>query len=82
LASTGWTQGFKPEEKENFLQALSGSRTVLDRLEQLLLQELEELTRLESSLEIYENPSWSHAQAHRNGIVAHIRKMLTLIKRT
>ena len=80
MASIAWTRHLKTEkERENFLQILMNSTTVLSRLQALLKEELDSLDNQECTVKDFEDPSWSHKQAFRNGERARIRKTLDLI---
>lgn len=75
-----WTKNLKdPEVKKRFESTLWGSKPVLDRLHQILSEEEAEVSRTEVSADSYDNPSWSHKQAHRNGQRAMLRKIQQLI---
>lgn len=65
---TKWTQHLKdPEEKQRFLNEIQGSKSVLERLKQLMDEEELILNRSEMDPSCYNVPSWSHFQAHKNG---------------
>jgi hypothetical protein len=75
-----WTKHLKSEaEKEQFTKTLLGSRIALDRLQQILEEELKTLENQESSLSDYSDASWSHKQAHRNGERAFAKKVFELL---
>lgn len=75
-----WTKHLKSEaEKEQFIKTLLGSQTALDRLKQILEEELRTLENQESSLSDYSDASWSHKQAHRNGERSFAKKVFELL---
>jgi hypothetical protein len=81
--STRWTQGLKPEQKEKFLQALRHDTLVLGRLQEILAEELRELSSKESKVDSYDCPSWAYRQAHLNGVrqtYQHIASLLSFLK--
>lgn len=64
-----WTQHLtNPEDKKAFENELRGSKNVLNRLKTLMEEQETSLDYQELSLKAYDNPSWSHKQAHVNGI--------------
>ena len=79
MASIVWTKHLEGKDKENFLNILMNSTTVLNRLQTLLKEELDNLDNQECTVKDFEDPSWSHKQAFRNGERARIRKTLDLI---
>lgn len=79
MASIVWTKHLRGKDKEDFELILSNSTTVLNRLRDILMEEIEELDRSESSIEDFESPAWTHKQAYRNGDRARLRKVLDLI---
>lgn len=75
-----WTKNLRdPEVKKRFESTLWGSKPVLDRLAQLLSEEEADIDRTEMMPDSYDNPSWSHKQAHKNGQRAMLRKIKMLI---
>jgi hypothetical protein len=50
-----------------------------EKLRQIIQQDLEVLCRTEQSNTDYNDPSWAYRQAHRNGQVASLNKIMTLI---
>jgi hypothetical protein len=81
LASTQWTKHLRSEkEKEDFLAILGNSTTVLYRLRDILVEELTGINNSECSISDFEDASWSHKQAFRNGERARIKKLLDLLQ--
>lgn len=75
-----WTKNLNTDkEKEQFTKTVLASRTALDRLHAIILEELKTLETQESSLSDYTDAAWSHKQAHRNGERAFARKVLDLL---
>lgn len=63
-----WTQHLETaEDKARFLGAVEGAQPVLEVLAELIYRKQTELERSEKSLKSYDNPNWSHKQAHLNG---------------
>lgn len=76
-----WTKNIKdPEEKVRFENSLIGSRHVINRLKEILKEiEEEDLDRSEIDPKVYDSPSWSHKQAHKNGFRQALRIVDTII---
>ncbi len=75
-----WTQHLSTEEeKENFRREVRSARSVLDRLLQIHNEDEEALDRSEMDQRVYQSPSWSHLQAHKNGIRQYIHSNRLLI---
>lgn len=68
-----------PEAKAKFEEAIVHCTAALGRLEQITLQKKQEVTRLENSLNSYDNPGWSHKQAFLNGKRAAYDEYLQLL---
>ncbi len=80
--NVAWTKHLKTEaEKEQYRQSLTRVKWVIDDLKKLIHSNLTSLEDAEISPKSYENPSWSHRQAHTNGYKQCLRdfnKLLTL----
>lgn len=74
-----WTKHVKEADKEQFTKTVLASLPALNRLKEILEEELEQLSKQEASLSDYSDASWSHKQAHRNGERAFARKVLELL---
>jgi len=75
-----WTKNLdKDEDKKNFQNSILGSRPVLERLYELLDEEERDLDSSELKEAVYDSPSWSALQAHKNGQRSMIRKIKQLI---
>lgn len=78
--NTKWTKHLRDEaERLQFEKTIKASRTALDRLAQILREELEVLNNQEASLTDYDSAAWSHKQAHRNGQRAFAKTVLDLL---
>jgi hypothetical protein len=66
----GWTQHLKEEDKERFKQSILASKSVLDRLKVLIENEENAIDQTERDPKAYDNPSWAHKQAFKNGMRA------------
>ena len=65
---TRWTQHLHDtEEKERFKQEVLSAKRVLDRLNEMVTEDLEALDRSEQDQRIYDLPNWDYRQAHKNG---------------
>lgn len=73
-----WTSHLKTDkEKEDFVKEVQGSKRVLDRLKEMVVEQEQELNQIEITTKNYEIPNWDYRQAHNNGY----RQCLYLIKR-
>lgn len=81
--STKWTKHLRTDaEKEQLEKTIRASRTALDRIKQIIEEEVESLNNQEASLTDYTDASWSHKQAHRNGQRAMAKSMIDLLSFT
>lgn len=63
-----WTAHLQTEEeKQRFINQVKGSKEVLVRLRDMITEKMNELETTERSMKAYDNPNWSHLQAHKNG---------------
>lgn len=74
-----WTQGFSEERKQAFLQALYNDHIVLKRQNEIIDQLIQQTLRQERSPKSYDNPAWSHKQAHVNGYLQALNEIKDLI---
>lgn len=75
-----WLKHVKSDaEKEQFTKTVLASLPALNRLRELLEDELEQLSKQETSLSDYTDASWGYKQAHRNGERAFAKKVLELL---
>ena len=71
-----WTKHLKAEEKERFRNSVYGSKTVLDRLDDLLSEYEQDLEKTEVD---YNSPNWDYRQADANGYRRCLKKIKQLI---
>lgn len=65
---TAWTKHLKTEEEqERFRNTVKSAKPVLERLTELLNEELNGLERYELSTKQFDNPNWAEKQAFQNG---------------
>lgn len=76
--STVWTQGLKATDKENMEVLVKQNTILLDRLTEILYNMRED--KRTTVLGDYDSPSWSHKQAHLNGQLDMIAKILDIIQ--
>jgi hypothetical protein len=73
---TAWTKHLSTEdEKERFKNQILGSKTVLDRLKDILSEMSIDQDRIERNPEIYNIPNWDYRQAHLNGFKDCLNKL-------
>lgn len=78
--SSRWTKNLTEQaDKERLQKTILGSRVALDRLKELIEEEVKALDNQEASLTDYDSPSWSHKQAHRNGERGFAKKIIELL---
>jgi hypothetical protein len=79
---TAWTQNLSdPSDKERFEKRVQGSKTVLNRLRELMEADEKAINTAELDVKTYEVSNWAYLQAHRNGIktcLAKYKRLLTL----
>jgi hypothetical protein len=68
------------ESLDSFKNSIRNSSTCLKRLSTILFEDLNALTGNELLLKDFEDPSWSHKQAYRNGFKAALIDQLRLIE--
>jgi hypothetical protein len=76
-----WIANLKEEDKKDFTNLLHNSTTVIDRLKEIVDQEIKSIDRTENSSSSYETPGWSHKQAFLNGkraALEDIKQLLTI----
>ena len=72
-----WLTGLNPKEREEMKNFIVANEKVLDKLKEILYNIV--VKKEEVKLDDYNNPSWSHKQAHLNGEQALARKMLEVL---
>lgn len=77
---TRWTSHLKTqEEKDRFESSLRNSRFVLERLEDIMREDLSQMDSLATNMQDYQSPSWAYIQADRNGAKRHLLRYLKLL---
>lgn len=83
---TIWTAHLKSQEqKAEFEKLLLSSSTTLSRLKEILKQNERDLQASEYKADDFNDPSWSHKQAFRNGqksVYNELLKLLSFVKET
>lgn len=78
--STKWTKHIAdPEKRDSFVKALGASSLGFGRLSDLIRERQNEIDSTEFRVSDFEDPSWSHKQAFRNGQKAMMKEILDLI---
>lgn len=77
---SAWTKHLKTEdEKTGFKNQVLGSKQVLKRLQELLKEIEDDLTKTELDTKIYDIPNWDYRQADTNGFRRCLRTINKLI---
>lgn len=77
---TKWTQHLKdPDEVTDFTIEIKSARRVLERLADILKEDLASIEKVEISPKVYDLPNWEHRQAHSNGIKFNANRTISLI---
>jgi hypothetical protein len=79
MTLTVWTKHLPEHEREQFNNYLRQSRPIFERLRDILKEQEQRTDELETSIKAYDNPNWSHKQAHRNGSKEMMRQVQMLI---
>lgn len=75
-----WTQHLKTEEeKEKFRKEIYSAQSVLDRLKEMAIDDMNGLDRSEIDPKVYSQPNWDYHQAHKNGIRQYAYQVITLV---
>lgn len=69
-----------PQARKDFEGLLRNNVQLFTRLEQILVEELDKITRSETNSDDFSDPNWSHKQAFRNGSKAQLSKLTELIQ--
>lgn len=75
--NTAWTQGLSASEKADMEALVKGNTILLDRLTKILYNM--QTKRVATVLGDYDTPSWSHKQAHLNGELNVIERLLEIV---
>lgn len=73
---TVWSSHLKGDEAREFLEYVKRSKNLLDRLKEICYNSILELEKV--SIDDYDTASWSHRQAHINGLTEAYRKIIEL----
>ena len=77
---TLWTSHLTdPEEQQRFKQTVLGSKSVLNRLKEILEARIKAIDSIETNPIIYDSASWAAKQAHYNGSKAELRAVIKAI---
>lgn len=75
-----WTSHLKnPQEIERFKSSLEGSKTILERLTQIIEETEASIQSEEFNVKAYDNPAWAYKQAFYNGAKAQLKLIKKLI---
>lgn len=79
--STEWVNHFNSEgeNKDKFVQAIKASKTMQERLLQILEDKLREIDNRECTEEDFKDPNWSEKQAFRNGRKTELKRLIQLL---
>ena len=74
-----WTQHLKdPVEKQKFEDYVKGSKSLFNRLNEILDILERDLGRSETNPETFKDPSWAYLQAYKNGFRSCLERMKAL----
>ena len=77
---TVWTRHLRDEDAvAAFTKQIRNSVDVLDRLTEIIKEDLEQLEAVEDSVKSYDSPNWDNKQAHINGSRSYAKKLLKLL---
>lgn len=77
---SAWTKHLTDEEdKEKFRNKILSSKVVLQRIKDLMEEDLLSVESDEIDVKAYENANWAYRQAHRNGYKNALRKLNILL---
>lgn len=74
---TRWYSSLPKAEQEEFKKLLFGSKKVLDKLKEICYNTIHD--GVMPGKADYDNPSWSHKQADRNGYLRAHQELLDLL---
>lgn len=72
-----WLRGLKGEDREKMKKVVLDGTILLDKLKEILYNMQE--GKRDVVVGDYDNPSWSHKQAHLNGETAALHKVISLL---
>lgn len=70
-------KGLKGPDREEFKTLIVNNKKLLDKVVEILYNRGE--GKRDTVLSDYDTPSWSHKQAHLNGEIAALKKMVELL---
>ena len=76
---TVWTHGVHPDKKKDLEAAIRNSTVALGRLKLILEDRERVLLAQERGTDQYLSPSWASLQAHRNGQLAEVASLKSLL---
>lgn len=77
---TAWTKHLKDQDaKENFQNQVLGSKQVLERLSEIIGEDLKNTEERQMSHKTFESPNWAEHQAYMNGYKQALKTLLKLI---
>jgi hypothetical protein len=77
---SAWTKHVKdPEEAEQFKNKVLSAKVVLERLQELVMEDEASLYRSEIDIKTFDLPNWENKQAYRNAFRACLYKYAKLI---
>lgn len=78
--SSAWTQQIKDAEaRKDFEVIVRNSTLLLTRLKEILEDRERQLNNTSFSIKDFEDPNWSHKQAHRLGRLGELKELKELI---
>lgn len=78
--SVKWTAHLDAEpRRKDFEQTVLNAHLVLDRLNDILDEEIKSIDKQEASLSDFESPAWDYKQAFRNGQLSVYLKLKQLL---
>jgi hypothetical protein len=64
----GWTKHLpNPADKIQFENQIIGSKPVLNRIKEIIEEQIVDTDKSELSITQFENPNWAYQQAYKNG---------------
>jgi hypothetical protein len=74
--NSAWLGNLKGQDREDFRQLLVNNRKILDKLNEIVYNIVKEGQSVD--IKDYDCPSWSHKQAHTNGVLEMAKKIAKL----
>lgn len=77
---SAWTKNLSSlDEQERFKSSVMGSKTVLDRLQEIMNEMKADADSLEMTTKIYDIPNWDYRQADMNGYKRCLKQISKII---